>query len=385
MKKIAPLALTALLLLTSCGRQSAVLPGIPDAVNGITLPSDPGYYDPGQGNGYNPNPNTPGFQPGNPQSQSPTYVSMSNVFLRMDPELGVTVKSLEGILKPKRAGDPVIFDDITSFVTQISRAEMIIDEKNITTLKNKYTFNFPDSPIKDVSISFLPGRLRMSGKLKQVVWVPFSMEGTISPTADGKLKLVPDDIRTAGIPVKSLLKFIGLTTSKLISISSERGLTFAGNDVLLDPSLLFPPPRVEGRIVAAEITQGQMRIVFAGGQPNPRRALPDPGAPNYMHVYGGNVLIMNELQYGAEMQMVDMRPESDFDFYMQNYRQQLQAGYVKVVNDKGTLITLMPDYKDINNNSGVWDGYPGGKPNLRPYQSPAGQRQTGQLSHNPYQ
>lgn len=366
MNAVKYILVAALLLASSCGRESVVnQPGLPSQTPGN--PNTPGYYDPGQGNTYIPTPDTHGYQPELP-SQGNTYAVMQNVFLRMDPELGVLVKNLEGQLIPKRSGDPVIFDDVRSFVTKVARAEIIIDDKNITYLKNNYTFNFPDSPIKEVNVEFLPGRLKMSGKLKQVIWVPFSMEGQISPTPDGKLKLVPDQIRTAGIPVISLLKFIGLTTSKLISVSAERGLSFTGNDVVLDPELLFPPPKMSGRVVAVEVTQGQMRIVFNNGTRVPQRQMPDPGAANFMHVYGGQLLVMNELHRGSEMQMVDMKPGDPFEFYMGQYREHLKAGYVKVANDKGSLITLMPDYTDLGTTK-VWDSYPGGAPTLRPYQS----------------
>ncbi len=366
MNAVKYILVAALLLASSCGRESVVnQPGLPSQTPGN--PNTPGYYDPGQGNTYIPTPDTHGYQPELP-SQGNTYAVMRNVFLRMDPELGVLVKNLEGQLIPKRSGDPVIFDDVRSFITKVARAEIIIDDKNITYLKNNYTFNFPDSPIKEVNVEFLPGRLRMSGKLKQIIWVPFSMEGQISPTPDGKLKLVPDEIRTAGIPVISLLKFIGLTTSKLISVSAERGLSFTGNDVILDPELLFPPPKMSGRVVAAEVTQGQMRIVFNSGARVPQRQMPDPGAANFMHVYGGQLLVMNELHRGSEMQMVDMKPGDPFEFYMGQYREHLKAGYVKVANDKGSLITLMPDYTDLGSTK-VWDSYPGGPPTLRPYQS----------------
>ena len=125
----------ALLGLSACGREAATQPGFPQT----PISGAPGYYDPGQGNTLNPMPTTP--QPGLP-AEGKTYTVLKNVFLRMDPELGVLVKNLEGQLVPNRSGDPVIFDDVNAFTTHVSRAEIIIDDKNITTLKNKYTFNF---------------------------------------------------------------------------------------------------------------------------------------------------------------------------------------------------------------------------------------------------
>lgn len=354
--KFASLLLICLFLLTACGGRGASNPLLP------SLPP----YDPTQDNVYQPAPDTHGYQPDMPRTT--TYTVLKNVFLRVDPEIGATVKYLEGRLEPKRAGDPLIFDDPRSFVTHVARGELIVDSANITRLKNKYTFNFPDSPIKDVQVDFLPGKLRMSGKMKQIFWVPFTMEGTMMPTPDGKLQLVPDSIIAAGIQVKSIMDLLGLTTGKLISMTPERGLTFQGNVVILDLAKLFPPPQVQGHVVAVDVQQGFMRLFFDSPERIPQRVLPERSSQNFMYVFGGNVLMMNELHREAEMQMVDLDPSDPFDFFMEEYKRHLRAGYVKAVNDRGTLLTLMPDYTKIDQTD-IWDKFPGGRPDLRPFQA----------------
>ncbi|PKL74753.1 MAG: hypothetical protein CVV27_18895 [Candidatus Melainabacteria bacterium HGW-Melainabacteria-1] len=355
LKRAALVALSAQLL-SACGgsRSNPLYPDMP-------------VYDPTNGNIYTPKPDVHGYEPNQPQQ--PTFTTMRNVFLRVDPEIGILIKQLEGRLESKRAGDPVIFDDVRSFTTHVYRAEMEIDQDNITRLKNKYTFNFADTPIKDVQVEFTPGMIKMSGRMKQMVWVPFSMEGTLSPTPDGKLIMVPSSIKVSGIPMKSMMDLIGLTTSKLLSFPVERGLQFQGNNVILDPAKLFPPPEIAGKVVGVEVLQGKMRMIFDSNQRIMQRPVPDLGAPNFMHVYGNKVLIMNELHRGAELQMVDMNPATPFDFYMAGYRAHLKAGYVKVHNDAGTLIALMPDYTQLGKTE-AWGDYPGGKPTqLRPYAS----------------
>lgn len=343
---------SSLAILTACGGSRT---------NSLVSPNLP-TYDPNNSTTYNPLPNTHGYDPAD--ASTPSFVVMQNTFLRVDPEVGVFIQHLEGDITPKRQGDPVIFDDVRSFVNHVYRADLEIDQDNITRLHNKFTFNFQDSPIKDVQIEFSPGMVRMSGKMKQLIWVPFSMEGTITPTPDGKLQLTPNSIKVSGIPMKSVMDAIGLTTSKLLTVPAERGVQFQGNNVILDCSKLFPPPTMYGRVVGAQILQGKLHITFDSPQRVPPRTPPDLGAKNYLHVYGGRVLIMNELHRGAELQMVDQNPSNPFDFYLAGYLAHLKAGYVKVVNDPGTLIALMPDFTELGKTE-VWDGYPGGKPQLR--------------------
>ncbi|HEY9842869.1 MAG TPA: hypothetical protein V6D23_20550, partial [Candidatus Obscuribacterales bacterium] len=330
---------------------------------GMPLYPDMPTYDPNASNNYAPKPDVHGYEPTIPAQIS--YTVMKNVFLRVDPEIGVFIRHLEGHLEAKRQGDPVIFDDVRSFVTHVYRAELEIDQENISRLKNKFTFNFPDSPIKEIQIQFTPGRVSMSGKMKQVIWVPFSMEGVIVPTPEGKLQLIPDSIKVSGIPMKSMMDLIGLTTSKLLSVPAERGVEFKGNNVVLDCQKLFPPPQLNGRVVGAQILQGKLKLIFDSPQRVPPRTPPDMGMPNYLHIYGGKALIMNELHRGAELQMIDQNPSNPFDFYLAGYLAHLKAGYVKVANDAGTLLALMPDYTELGRKE-VWDGYPGGKPQLRP-------------------
>jgi hypothetical protein len=338
----------ALLLTTGCGgdRSNTLAPNLP-------------YYSPNQDNIYNPKPDTHGYNPAVPAGIS--YSVLQNVFLRVDPEIGAQIAHLEGTLIPKRPGDPVIFDDVRSFVFNIFSGQLSLDNANISRLKNKYVFNYADCPLKDIDISFTPGRISMKGKMKQVIWVPFEMEGTISPTPDGMLIMIPDAIRVSGIPAKGMMDAIGLQTSKLLKLAGDRGVTLQGNNIILDPTKLFPPPQIAGKVVAVDVQNNKLTLFFDSPQRVPRRVTPDVNARNYMHVYGGNFLIMNELQRGAELQMVDMNPTDMFDFYLGEYKRHLKAGYVKVMNDQGSLITLMPDYPKINSTN-VWDQYPGGAP-----------------------
>jgi hypothetical protein len=348
------LAMAALALLSACG-------GERDLPNYPGMPS----YDPNQNNIYQPKPDTHGYNPNQPAgAKGTTFVTMRNVFLRVDPEIGVLIRQLEGDLQPKRQGDPVIYDDIRSFTTNIYRAQLVIDSANITRLKNKYVFNYPESPLKEINVQFTAGRIRMSGKMKQITWVPFEMEGTATTTPDGMILMVPDSIKVLGIP-------IGLQTSKLLKLAADRGVRLYGNNIILNPAQLFPPPAISGRVVGVNVQQDSMVLTFDSPRRAMPRVLPDPKVQNYMHVYGGEVLIMNELQRGAELQMVDMDPANPFDFFMAEYRSHLKAGYVKVVNDQGSLITLMPDYTKISSTR-LWEGYPGGPPVLRSMNSGSG-------------
>lgn len=359
LKRLFSAAIGISILASSCGR--TVIPSLPGQ-----NPNIPGqnYYDPVQNGRYNPSPDTHGYTPNQSRTrlQDKSFAVLKNTFLRVDPEIGIFIKHLEGELEPKRQGDPVIFDDIRSFVYHVYRGQMTIDGANITRLMNKYVFNYPGSPLKDLKVEFLPGRIRMSGKMKQaMLWIPFEQEGPAHAMPDGNIKLVPDKIIAGGLPSKGLMDFIGLKTDTLLKLNESRGVKIQGNEIIMYPTRMFPPPAMTGRVVNVQTETDALHISWNTGQRVPFKQVPDARSPNYMHSYGGNLLMMNELHRDADLQMVDMDPSNPFDFFLEKYKDHLGAGYVKMVKHSGTLITLMPDYPKVAETD-IWDQYPGGSP-----------------------
>lgn len=89
------------------------------------------------------------------------------------------------------------------------------------------------------------------------------------------------------------MKLFGLELEKLIRLKLDRGEQVEGNDLLLAPDRMLPPPRIEGKVTAVD---------------------PDPRDP--------------------------------FDFFLDHYNEQLVAGYDQNLPDHG-LIVHMPDYRKI--------------------------------------
>ena len=107
----------------------------------------------------------------------------------------------------------------------------------------------------------------------------------MSPTPDGRLRIHSESVRGFGIPVNPLLKAFGVKMDDLFKVDPGRGVTVDGNDVLLDPASLLPPPAMHGRITAVRVEKDTLVQVFwPGGQ---QALSPPPTSKNYLYWRGG--------------------------------------------------------------------------------------------------
>ena len=150
-----------------------------------------------------------------------------------------------------------------------------------------------------------------------------------------------DKVKSAHVPVKGLLHLLGEDLSKLVNENSGRGMTIVGDDIILMPKTLTPPPHLEGRVTHVGIVNGKIVQFFDSGRHSAKLTPPLPLAA-YIYHRGGILrfgkLTMNE----ADLEIVGDRP-GIFEFFLREYRKQLVAGYSKATPSDG-LVAHMADY-----------------------------------------
>jgi hypothetical protein len=275
-------------------------------------------------------------------------IEMHNVRLRVLDGVILQVNRLRGEMESRVEGRPPIFDDQASYTLHVATAEMSMDMSSLTTLLNRRVFNDPDGPISGVAVRALDGnRIEQRGTLHKGVRVPFSMKAAVSATADGRLRLHVDSMKALGVPAKGLLDLFGLKLDDLVSLKAKRGIEIQGDDVLMSPGDVLPPPRIEGRLVRAEVRDGKLLQVFAPADGRRPGAL-NPPAPraNYIYFSGGSIRFGKLTMSDADLQLIDMDARDPFDFFPARYDAQLVAGYSKNTPRHG-LKTFMPDFDDL--------------------------------------
>lgn len=305
---------TATMLLTACGQT----PTTTSSPRGIG-PSDDG-----------------------PAKGAVTQFYTHNVIYRVDDDVTVGMPDLNADIVVKRPNQALVPANLNDFVVNIHTGNLVIDDAAMTNIFNKFVFNYEGSPLSDLKVTNKEGRVAMSGTLHKGLPIPFSMEGTLSPDGEGHLVLKPEAVKSAGIPVKGIMEVVGLEMANLIN-SRAAGVKIDGNNVVIYPSKLLPPPAINCYAVGARVEQGRVIMMLDDKVRRPYPELPEPGAKNFLLMWGGNVLINNHLVMDAKIMQIDTTPNDPMYYYMPLYREQLAAGYT--VADRGVTIAYVPDIR----------------------------------------
>lgn len=280
---------------------------------------------------------------------APVEIEMRNVRLRADDGIVIDVKHLRGLMVSRTKGQPPAFDDPQSYVLRVATGEVSMDVASLQTLMNARMFAGPDAPLSDVHVSIdKDGRLKQSAKLhKGPLTLPVSMKATVSASSDGRLLMHVETEKALGIPTTGLLAVFGLKVDDLVHLKDTRGVEIDGNDVLISPGLVVPPPEIDGRLASVAIRGNRLVETFARDPDLSSAPLHPPDAtPNYIY-FSGSVLRFGKLTMtGADLQLVDENPKTPFDFFPREYLRQLVAGYSKTTRTGG-LVTHMPDYSTL--------------------------------------
>lgn len=269
-------------------------------------------------------------------------VQMRHVDFHFDSTVVVNIDYLRGELKPVSPEHPPYFDDKNSFTLGIDTARIAITPKALGDLLNHYTFAYRGSPLRHISITIEQGQLRQRGTMRGI---SFNMLGELTLTPDGELRIHPSSVKAAGIGVGGLMKFFGLNLEKLVKLKGARGVRIEKDDFYLNPSQLLPPPLVEGRVGAVEVNDSAIVQVFQppAGREVHQLEIPEPKATNYMYYRGAELRFGKLTMHNTDLLILDAVPEDPFDFFLDQYKAQLVAGYSRT-RPNGGLTVMMQDY-----------------------------------------
>ena len=259
---------------------------------------------------------------------------MQNVRYHFTESATVYIKTLSGELLPTEGAELPIFDDKDSFRVRIGYAEIDITAGDLASVFNSYVFAGANSPLKGVAMSIENGHLTIKGKLHDVGTIPFETESTLSPNEDGKILLRTGKVKALHVPVKGIMNLFGVEIADLIKNGKLPGVEARGDDLVLDPSLVFPAPHMEGRVTGTRIEGNTILLTF--GDKN--RATKARQAGNYMSFRGNRLRFGKLIMTDVDMVLIDMDPTDPFDFFLDRYKDQIAAGYSKISSNSALRI-----------------------------------------------
>ena len=184
----------------------------------------------------------------------------------------------------------------------------------------------------------------MKGKLHDKGDIPFSTEGILIPTADGKLRLHSEKIKAMHLPVKGLMDLFGIELGGLIKEGKVPGVETQEDDLILDLEQILPPPHIEGKVVSVRIEGDNIIQIFGGSDAKPVKNI---RAGNYMAYRNNRLRFGKLLMHDADLILIDMDPNDPLDFFLDRYKEQLAAGYAKLTPDSG-LRVYIKDYNKLH-------------------------------------
>jgi hypothetical protein len=271
-----------------------------------------------------------------------TRVSMRRVNFYVDSEVVLHIRHLDGTMRSKKGG-PIIFDDKKSFIITIDTAEVGMTGADLSALLNKYVFGYKGSPLSHLHLRTEGDHVVQTGRMHKLATISFEITANMDVTPEGLIRIHPTKTKIMGINGEKLMKFLGLTLEKLLDLKGAKGATVHGNDILLDPAKILPPPTIEGRVVAVRVDGDEVVQAFGEKEPHARVAAlvpPDTNVKNYMFYKGGTLRFGRLLMLDAEMQITDLDPEEVFRFDLSRYNAQLVAGYERTLADGGLEVWM---------------------------------------------
>jgi hypothetical protein len=277
-------------------------------------------------------------------------VQMRNVGFHVDSTIVLDLQYARGRLRRASPEHPPYLDDKRSFVLELDTARIGVSGPALSQLLNRYTFAYPGSPLKSLTVTVEHGRIRQRGRMRGI---SFDVLGDLSLTPEGDLRLHPTTIKAVGLKVGGLMKFFGLHLQKLVNTDRAKGVRIQRDDFLLSPTKLLPPPSVEGKVGRVEVNDSEIVQIFeppAGKKVEPLTP-PLPKADHYMFFRGGVLRFGKLTMDDTDLMIEDADPRDPFDFWLDRYNEQLVAGTSRNTKDHG-LIVEMPDFEKVEQRGG---------------------------------
>jgi hypothetical protein len=272
---------------------------------------------------------------------------MQNVNMHVEPGIVLGIKRLKGTVLSTKKGDPPALNEKTSMLIDIESADITIDTVSLTNMLNRHVFGYPNAPLRNLHVSIDGDEMVQTGSMKKGVWLKFRIRASMSLTPQGEIRVHPNAVSVLGIGVKKLSQQLG-GMSKLIKLEPGHGARLDGDDFILSPTEMLPPPKIRGRLSSIRLYPGGVRQTF--GSSDAVASKPDmregSSAKNFMYFHGGVLQFGKLTMSGTDLEILDGDESNPFDYSLDKYQDHLVAGHSNTTDVDG-LIVVMPDLQQM--------------------------------------
>ena len=273
----------------------------------------------------------------------PTHLQAEDVAIQVIDNVRISVRSMDGLLLPTHPQQPISLDVPDSLRVQILSARTSLTAEALTNLLNDYTLPHAQSSVHDLKLNFIDGRVHVEGKLKKLIDIPFSAEGSVDITPSGDVRAHFSNFTAVGFVHKGLLDWLGIHVDSVAKPGRSHSFQVVDNDVIFPMHTLFPAPHFVGRLRAAKIEGDEFVQVF--GEPKPFAPAPVPAA-RYIYFRGGVMRCGRMTMQGVDLELLNKDEGKPLTFSIEHNFAQTLPGYLKNTPTHG-LVAYIASYTDI--------------------------------------
>jgi hypothetical protein len=291
----------------------------------------------------------------NPAHDTTLWVAMHEVNLHIDDQHVMRVRELHGQVTATTPGTVPLLDDPTSFRIRVTNGTVDLSGPDLAALLNQYVFAYKGAPIRDLHARIEGSSVIFNGIMHKGVDLPFEMTSELSLEPDGRIRSHPTKMKMLGVNGAKLLHALGLHLDKILDLSGSRGASVSGDDLLLDPLKMIPPPAIVGRLASVRVEGDHVSQTFARSADDSifvSQVHADSSVHNYLYFRGGQLRFGKLLMTDTDLLIGDADESDPLDLYMAKYNTQLVAGSTRNLPNLGLRVS-MPDYNDVGSSKAV--------------------------------
>lgn len=283
-----------------------------------------------------------------------TDVHMQSVLFRVVKNVVLQVDNLDGLLVPTRKNEVISLDDKNSFSLKVQKATASMSSADLAALANDFILPRAKAPLKNLSLTFNSDQsIQVKGDFHKLVDVPFSGVASLHVTPDGNMRMHLANMTVAGVIHQDVLNFLGIKVSSVAKPQRKQSFKIVGNDIIFPIDQMFPPPHVSGELHDVNISGDRLNLVFSTDKKTADHGdssaeKPTVTSGSYIFFRGGTMKFALLQMSPVNLELVPLKPNPDklFEFSVDQYYQQLVAGYSKSLANKGLLV-YMADDRDL--------------------------------------
>jgi hypothetical protein len=274
---------------------------------------------------------------------------MRHVDLRLTDQVVIRVRSLDGEVVRTSLDRPPTLDDATSYRIRVTAGTVALTGDDVGALLNTVVFAYPHAPIREIRVRTDGMEIVETGIIHKGVDLRFRLRGTLDLTPDGRVRIHPSAVHILGFNGQTVLHALGLHLGSLLDLRGAHGATIEGDDLLLDPTAILPPPAIDGRLASVRIEGDAVVQEFVRRSDDSvvrTFVHADTVDHNFIYFHGGQLGFGKLLMTDADVQIVGSDPSATFDVSLPHYNRQLVAARSRTLTDLGVVV-YMPNFGDL--------------------------------------